>query len=280
MVHIEQLLREAGLPTLEARMLLERASGVQQALIAAFPERMVDEGAASAFRACAARRRAGEPVAYILGEREFYGRAFQVTPEVLIPRPDTELLVELALARLLPGAAARVLDLGTGSGAVAVTLACERANLAVTGVDASPAALAVARANAALLAPGADLRLLESDWFAALPGLRYDLIVGNPPYVAQGDTHLEQGDLRFEPRAALAAGPAGLDALARIATDAPGHLQPGAWLLLEHGYDQGAACRRLLIDAGLRDVLTWRDLSGTERVSGGMAPHEKPAGGV
>jgi release factor glutamine methyltransferase len=272
MVHIEQLLREAGLPALEARMLLERASGMQQAIIAAFPERMVDEDAASAFRAGAARRRAGEPVAYILGEREFYGRLFHVTPDVLIPRPETELLVELALARLPPGAAARVLDLGTGSGAVAATLACERGNIEVTGVDASATALAVAQANALRLAPARGLRLVESDWFGALAGERYDLIVGNPPYVAQDDAHLVQGDLRFEPRGALAAGPAGLDALERITAAAPAHLQPGAWLLLEHGYDQGAPSRRLLLEAGLQDVMTWRDLAGIERVSGGMAP--------
>jgi len=271
MVHIEQLLREAGLPTLEGRIFLEKATGIGQAIIAAFPERRVSEEAAGAFRAMAARRNAGEPVAYILGEREFYGRSFQVGPDVLIPRPETELLVELALARLAPDSTARVLDLGTGSGAIAVTLACERKNIEVTGVDASPAALAVARANSARLAPGAALRLIESDWFGAVAGERFDLIVGNPPYVAQDDAHLAQGDLRHEPRGALAAGPAGLDALQRICAAAPRHLQPGAWLLLEHGYDQGAACRRLLQEAGFREVLTWRDLAGIERVSGGMA---------
>ena len=141
----------------------------------------------------------------------------------------------------------------------------------VTAVDASPTALAVARENAARLAPEHVVEFVQSDWFGALHGERYDLIVGNPPYVAVGDIHLTQGDLRHEPRAALAAGPEGLDAIARIAADAPRHLRPGAWLLLEHGYDQGAPCRRLLSEAGFGDVVTWRDLAGQERVSGGVA---------
>ncbi len=271
-MHIEQLLREAGINPREARLLLAHASGLTPAILAAFPERMVGEGATAAFRAHAARRRAGEPVAYILGSREFYGREFSVTPEVLIPRPETELLVELALARVKDAAApARVLDLGTGSGVVAVTLACEAPQTWVTGVDQSAAALAVASANAARLAPAAAIEFVQSDWFAALGETRYGLIVGNPPYVAEGDIHLSQGDLRFEPRAALSSGAEGLDAIAQIAAQAPRHLDPGAWLLLEHGYDQGAPCRRLLVAAGLEDVITWRDLAGLERVSGGMA---------
>jgi release factor glutamine methyltransferase len=272
LVHIEQLLREAGIAPREARLLLAHAGGLAPAILAAFPERMVGEDAAAAFRAHAARRRAGEPVAYILGSREFYGRDFQVTPDVLIPRPETELLVELALSRVRQAAApARVLDLGTGSGVVAVTLACEAPRARVTGVDQSAAALAVARANAARLAPGGAVELVQSDWFAALGETRYGLIVGNPPYVAEGDIHLSQGDLRFEPRAALASGAEGLDAITRIAAAAPRHLESGAWLLLEHGYDQGAPCRRLLGAAGLAEVVTWRDLAGLERVSGGMA---------
>ena len=294
MVHVEQLLREAGIEPREARLLLQHAGGLSTAVIAAFPERMVAEDAADLFRAHAARRRAGEPIAYILGAREFYGRRFRVTPDELIPRPETDLLVELALARLRhapapaqPGHAAgpapsahaprpaRVLDLGTGSGVVAVTLACEAPDALLTAVDAAAPALALARANAADLAPGCAIDFVQGDWFAALGSapdqVRYDLIVGNPPYVADGDAHLSQGDLRYEPRAALAAGPEGLDAIASIAAAAPRHLQSGAWLLLEHGYDQGAPCRRLLVDAGLRDVVTWRDLAGLERISGGMA---------
>jgi release factor glutamine methyltransferase len=273
MAAVGDLLRAAGIDPREARLLLEHYSGLRPAILSAFPERTVEDEAATAFRAAAARRRAGEPVAYILGSREFYSRAFLVNPDVLIPRPETELLVELALARLeFVAGPARVLDLGTGSGVLAVTLACELPGLCVTAVEASAAALAVARANAARLAPRADIEFVQSDWFDALGQVRYDLIVGNPPYVARDDAHLAQGDLRHEPRGALASGPAGLDAIARIAGEAPHHLQPGAWLLLEHGYEQGAACARLLAAAGLAQVQTWRDLAGLERVSGGVAP--------
>jgi len=269
---VAALLANAGIDAREARLLLAAASGVATALLAAFPEREIEAGAARRFAAMARRRAEGVPVAYILGRREFYSREFAVTPDVLIPRPETELLVELALQHISPQAAgASALDLGTGSGIVAITLACEAPHLRVTGVDASAAALAVARGNAQRLAPERNIDFVLSDWFGALGEARYDLIVGNPPYVAAGDEHLVQGDLRYEPPTALAAGPAGLDALAQIITQAPRHLKPGAWLLLEHGYDQGAACRQLLAAAGLQEARTWRDLAGIERVSGAKA---------
>lgn len=220
------------------------------------------------YAALVARRIDGEPVAYITGRREFHGREFTVTPAVLIPRPETELLVELALQRLPAGVPCRVLDLGAGSGCIGVTIAAERPQAQVTLVDASTSALAIARANAARWAP-ANTTALRSDWYAAIGDERYDLIVSNPPYVADGDAHLQQGDLRFEPRTALAAGADGQRDLRRIIAQAPQHLRKGGWLLLEHGFDQADACAQLLAAAGFRDVTTVPDLAGIPRVSGG-----------
>jgi len=218
------------------------------------------------------RRLEGEPIAYIVGKREFFGLDFQVSEAVLIPRPDTELIVELALERLpQPGQRCRVLDMGTGSGAIAVALAHTRPDAAVSALDVSPAALAVAQANAD--ANGARVRFLQSDWFAALAqGETFDLIASNPPYIAAGDEHLSQGDLRFEPSGALTDFADGLSALRSIAEGAQARLEPGAWLLLEHGYDQAAAVRALLQEHGYTEVQSWRDLGDIERVSGGRAP--------
>lgn len=270
---LEQLLRASGLPWLEARMLAEHAFGRSPADIAAGLRDAPEAGPRVRFDALAARRRGGEPMAYILGEREFYGRVFAVTPDVLIPRPETELLCEAALERLAATRGARVLDLGTGSGAIALTLACERPDLELTAVDVSPAALAVARRNARRLGAADRVHWVESDWFTALPGRRFDLIVGNPPYIEDGDAHLAQGDLRFEPRDALAAGPDGLAALHAIARTAPAHLENnrhgGGWLLLEHGWQQGEACRKALSTNGFGDIATLRDLAGHERVTVG-----------
>ncbi len=208
----------------------------------------------------------------MLGEREFWSLQLQVGPDTLIPRPETELLVELALERELPVAAARVLELGTGSGAIAAALASERRNWRITASDASLAALALAERNFRRLAL-VNVQPLHSDWYAALaPGERFDLILSNPPYVAQGDPHLQQGDLPWEPRDALVAGADGLDAIRIIAAGALAHLVPGGWLLLEHGCDQGPAVRRLLGGAGLCQVASERDLAGLERVSLGRAP--------
>lgn len=214
------------------------------------------------------RRAAREPLQYLLGAQEFCGLEFDVNPSVLIPRPETELLVELALARLQGRAQPQVLDLGTGSGAIALAIAHQHADALLTACDASAGALAVAQGNAARLGL-ANVRFLLSDWFAALGAQRYDLIVSNPPYIAAADPHLQQGDVRFEPLSALASGADGLDDIRRIVAAAPAHLSPGGWLLLEHGYDQAPAVRGLLQAAGFVEVFSACDLAGIERVSGG-----------
>ncbi|GAO36438.1 SAM-dependent methyltransferase [Sulfuricella sp. T08] len=223
----------------------------------------------AAFAALLHRRLGGEPIAYILGEREFYSLDFKVTPAVLIPRPETELLVELALERLPADHPCRVLDLGTGSGAVAVTLARHRPQAEVVAVDQSAAALEVARENAQRLGAG-NLRLTQSDWYSALDEEKFDLIVSNPPYIAAADPHLTQGDVRFEPPAALASGVDGLDDIRTIIRGAVAHLKPGGWLQFEHGYDQAAACRKLLVQSGFERVDSAADLAGIERVSYGL----------
>lgn len=266
---VGDLLAGAGIEAREARLLLAAASGIGAAAILAFPERGVAPPAAAAFVANAARRRVGEPIAYILGEREFYGRRFVVTPDVLIPRPETELLVERALACAARFDRPRLLDLGTGSGAIAITLACESADARVTGVELAPAALAVARRNALALAAGRPPRLILGDWFSTLHDERFDVIAANPPYIAIGDAHLAQGDLRSEPAAALVGGADGLLCLRAIASAAPGHLATGGWLLLEHGFEQAEAVRALLAQRGFSGIESWRDLAGHERVSGG-----------
>jgi len=253
---------------IEARVLLREVLQQSDAYLLAHGDDTLTAAQAQRYVALVVRRVAGEPVAYLTGRREFHGREFGVTPAVLIPRPETELLVELALQRLHAGAPAHVLDLGTGSGCIGITIAAERPLSRVTLVDASEAALEIARANASLWAPG-NTRLLHSDWFSAVTSERYDLIVANPPYVADSDIHLRQGDLRFEPRTALVAGADGLDDLRRIIAQAPRQLSAGGWLLLEHGYDQAAACAQLLAAAGLTDVFNATDLAGVPRVSGG-----------
>ncbi|MFC5477572.1 peptide chain release factor N(5)-glutamine methyltransferase [Massilia suwonensis] len=258
---------QTGLPldALENRILLCHALGLTRVGLITNGERVLTEEEAARLSALVERRLAGEPIAYIVGQREFYGLPFQVTLAVLIPRPDTELIVELALERLAPQA--RLLDMGTGSGAIAVSVAHTRPDAQVTALDVSEEALHVARANAA--ANQAQVRFLRSDWFAALAGETFDLIASNPPYIASGDEHLAQGDLRFEPSGALTDFADGLSALRTIVQGAPAHLEQGGWLLLEHGYDQAQAVRDLLADAGYTDVQSWRDLAGIERVSGG-----------
>lgn len=252
---------------LEARVLAAFAWKVTPAWLLAHDTDVLPAEQAAAFDALLARRLSGEPVAYLTGVREFFGRPFVVTPDVLIPRPETELLVELALARIAPDQPARILDLGTGSGCIAVTLSLERPHAHVTAVDRSPAALAVAQRNAELL--DARVEFLTGDWFEGLARRRFDLIVSNPPYVAANDPHLARGDVRFEPAAALAAGFDGLDDLRRLVAAAPAHLPPGGALLLEHGYDQADAVRRLLDAHGYSEVQSWSDLAGIPRVSGG-----------
>ncbi|BBI98584.1 release factor glutamine methyltransferase [Ferrigenium kumadai] len=260
---------DPGTARIEVQMLLQHVLGVSRAYLLAHPEQVLDEAQASAYRALLNRRMAGEPLAYILGEREFFGLDFRVTPATLIPRPDTELLVELALQRMPQGG--RVLDLGTGSGAIALSIAHSRPDAEVTAADFSNDALEVARDNALRLNIG-NTHFAQSDWFSALAGECFDLIVSNPPYIADADAHLEQGDLRFEPHTALASGADGLDDIRRIIADAKEHLTAGGWLMFEHGYDQAERVRGLLIEAGFAEVFSARDLAGIERVSGGRLP--------
>lgn len=268
---VAETLASSELPIAEARLLLERASGWPRVQLIAHPERELPASVAREFEAVAARRKAGEPVAYLLGEREFYGLSLSVGPAVLIPRPETELLVDLALDRIVPGAATRVLDLGTGSGAVALAIKQHRLHATVCAVEVAPAALDVARANAKRL--GLEIEFVEGRWFEPLAARRFELIVGNPPYVADGDRHLAEGDLRYEPREALVSGADGLDAIREIARAAPAHLEPGGWLLLEHGIGQDGTVRALLTQSGLDSAHTWPDLAGIPRVTGAQLTH-------
>ena len=267
------------LDPLDNRILLCHATGLTRVQLITQTERTLNDDETARLNALVQRRIDGEPIAYIVGKREFFGLDFQVSEAVLIPRPDTELIVELALERLprrqqqqqQDRPASRLLDMGTGSGAIAVAVAHARPDATVTALDVSAAALAVAQANAA--SNGARVRFLQSDWFAALaPDETFDLIASNPPYIAAGDAHLSQGDLRFEPSGALTDFADGLSALRIIIDGAQTRLEKGGWLLLEHGYDQAEAVRALLLKRGYLDVQSWRDLGDIERVSGGRAP--------
>jgi release factor glutamine methyltransferase len=257
------LLRESELPRLEAELLLCSVLGCERVRLIANAEEAIDSSRARSARARFARRRGGEPVAYITGWREFYGLALRVTPEVLIPRPETERLVELALERLPLDASARVLELGTGSGAIAIALAGERPNLGIVATDVSETALALARRNAR--DHRAEIDFVLSDWFDALGPNQFDLIVSNPPYVAAGDAHLERGDVRFEPPLALVGGEDGLACIREIAARAQTRLRPGGGLLMEHGYDQGDRCVELLGALGYAEVADFNDLAGWPR---------------
>lgn len=252
---------------LDARVLAAHVLGVDAAWLIAHDTDPLTDAHVAAFESLVSRRLEGVPIAYLVGAREFYGRPFQVSPAVLIPRPDTELLVERALAHIPADQAVEILDLGTGSGCIAITLALERPLARVTAADRSAAALAVAQRNADIL--NARVEFLASDWFAALAGRRFDLIVSNPPYVAAADPHLAHGDVRFEPLTALAAGHDGLDDLRRLTRAACAHLKPGGTLLLEHGYNQADRVQTLLREGGIRHPQSWADLSGILRVSGG-----------
>jgi len=269
-----QIAAALGLPRraarLDARVLAAHVLGVDAAWLIAHDTDPLPAVPIAAFESLLAQRLEGAPIAYLVGAREFYGRPFHVTPDVLIPRPETELLVEQALSHLPPGQPLRVLDLGTGSGCVGVTIALERPHAIVTAVDRSPAALALAQGNASALK--ATVRFVQSDWFAALGGEHFDLIVGNPPYVAASDPHLGRGDVRFEPPTALAAGADGGDDLRRIIRKAPAHLAPGGWLWLEHGFEQADFTQHLLRAAAIQIVQTRLDVAGLPRISGGKMP--------
>lgn len=266
------------LPTSEARLLLGHVLQKPLAWLLAHDDEVLDEAGLSAFKTLATRRAAGEPVAYLLGYREFFGREFLTTPATLIPRPETELLVERVIEKVslkvgdgetaIKHKSRRILDLGTGTGCIAITLALECPGVLVCAIDASKAALDVAQSNAQRL--NANVRFLHSDWFAAVGGEKFDLIVGNPPYIAAEDAHLLQGDLRFEPPAALASGADGLDAMRHIIAAAPAHLSAHGQLWLEHGYDQADTVRALLAAAGFTAIAQHRDLAGIVRVSGGV----------
>ncbi len=247
----------------EAEVLLCFVLGQSRTYLFTWPDRPLTPEQQALFEGLVEQRAQGVPVAYLTGEREFWSLPLKVSPATLIPRADTECLVELALARISPSA--RVLDLGTGTGAIALALASEQTCAEVWAVDASPDALAIARQNAECL--GLSVQLLHSDWFSALDAQRFDLIVSNPPYIAARDQHLEQGDLRFEPRSALVSGEDGLDDIRRILQDAPAHLRAQGWLLLEHGYDQGEAVRALFKAGGFVAVETQADYAGLDRVT-------------
>lgn len=256
------------LPLLEFHLLWQQVLGVSRAWLLAHDTDPLDAAACAAYDALEARRVAGEPMAYILGRREFFGHDFRVTPAVLIPRPETELLVECGLQAIEGLQAPRVLDLGTGSGAVAVSVALARPDARVCATDCSAAALAIATMNASAL--GATVQFLCGNWYDTLrPSMRFDLIVANPPYVASDDAHLSAGDLRFEPLCALTDGADGLSALRQIIRDAPHHLAEGGALCVEHGFDQAGAVRGLFLDSGFDAIDSLRDLAGVERVTRG-----------
>ena len=253
----------------DAQVLVTHSLGVDRAYLVANPLRILTETEDARIDMLVAQRAMGFPVAYLTGTREFYSRPFAVSPDVLIPRPETETLVEAALSGLGPHASC--LDLGTGSGIVAVTLALERPDARIAAVEASEAALAVARANAAALK--ARVEWLQGDWYAPVAGRRFDLIASNPPYVAANDPHLAEGDLRYEPAHALTDGSAdGLDSIRAIVAGARAHLNPGGRLLFEHGYDQAEAVARILREAGFASIVSIPDLAGIPRVAGGTLP--------
>ena len=255
-------------PRLDAELLLAHALGKPRSHFRAHPEAVPAAAAAETFARLVAARLSGEPIAHLTSEREFWSLPLKVSSATLIPRPETELVVELALARTARDAVLDILDLGTGSGAIALALAHERPRARLTAVDQSATALQVARENAERLGLK-NLDFLEGSWFQPVADRRFQLIVSNPPYIRDGDPHLSQGDLRFEPKQALAAGPEGLDALRHIIQRAPPHMHPGAGLILEHGRDQGEVVRQLLQARGFVRVATHRDLAGHERVSAG-----------
>lgn len=271
---IAQWLSESPLPKLEARMLVQAATGLSRVALITHDTQPLTDVQAACLNEWATRRQNGEPMAYILGGREFYGRFFRTTPDTLIPRPETEHLVETALAILPPNAV--VWDIGTGSGAIAVTLACERPDWQVTASDISEAALAVARDNAAQ--HGCRVEFLHGSWFDTVPRPpnRFHAIVSNPPYIPQHDPHLQQGDLRFEPQTALTDFADGLTPYRHLAAHAAEWLHPNGWLMVEHGYNQAADIQLLFAKHGWQDIQTLPDLAGLDRITVGKRPTPQP----
>lgn len=274
---IHQLLASVELPgsdtaQLDAELLLAAVLGKPRSYLRTWPERELNAEQLQQFQTALARRQQGEPVAYILGQQGFWSLELEVAPHTLIPRPDTELLVETAL-ELLPHAPIQALDLGTGTGAIALALATERPGWTVTGVDRVPEAVSLAERNRQRLKLN-NARFSQSHWFSAVAEQRFTLIVSNPPYIRADDKHLGEGDVRFEPASALVAGEDGLDDIRLIIQHAPAHLQTGGWLLLEHGFDQAAAVRELLAAQGFTHTHSRRDLGGHERISLGQYEHE------
>ena|SRR5437870_71146 len=270
-ITVRQALARSGLIPLEARVLLAHVLTKDRAWLAAHTEAALNVDDARSFEALARRRRDGVPIAYLTGRREFYGLDLEITPEVLIPRPESEILVDFALARVSEEQAARLFDLGSGSGAVALAIAHLRPSARVIGVDVSLSAVALARRNAARLGI-ANIEFIESNWFDRVPPIAFELIAANPPYVADSDPHLAQGDLRFEPALALKGGLDGLDSIRRIVADANGHLKSGGWLAIEHGHDQAGIVQDLLRRVGFGEIETRRDLAGILRTTWGELP--------
>jgi release factor glutamine methyltransferase len=268
---IECLSLDAHDARLEAQLLLQSALNIDRAWLIVHEQDALQADLQAQYQALLLRRLGGEPIAYILGRREFYGLDLEVTAATLIPRPDTETLVEAALAKIPVNKNIEALDLGTGTGAIALAIANHRQNAVVTAVDASEEALAVAQNNASRLAI-ANAHFLLSNWFSALDQQRFDVIVSNPPYIELNDVHLTQGDLRFEPLTALASGQDGLDDIRSIISDSLLHLKPQGWLMLEHGYKQAQAVRGLMAENGLVAIETLQDLAGNDRVTLGKNP--------
>jgi len=267
---VRRALAQSGLVPIDAQVLLAHAARRDRAWLAAHATDPLDAATLDAFFALAKRRRGGEPVAYLVGRREFWGLDLAVDVRVLIPRAETETLVDAALARIPSDRPARVLDLGTGSGAIALAIASERPAATIVAVDASAPALALARDNAARLG-AVNVRFVAGDWYDGLDEAPFDVIVSNPPYVAPLDPHLREGDLPHEPAQALVAPPDGLSALRVVVAGARERLVPHGWLLVEHGHDQADAVRDLLAHAGFAELVALRDLAGIPRVAGGRA---------